>query len=56
MKKIINHRTLKCKKCKAENAYYVVIRPDDFVPLKVFICWYCKSKNTINAETGEYTS
>jgi len=49
------NRKIKCKKCKAENDYYLMIRHTDFTPCKCFQCWYCKTKNTVNAETGEYT-
>ncbi len=47
---------LKCKKCKAENESKLIISPNDFVPHHYFQCWYCKTKQKINAETGEDAS
>ena len=46
---------LKCKKCGSNNDYTLIINPNDFVPYKYFRCWYCKTKQKINAETGEDT-
>jgi hypothetical protein len=47
------NRKLKCKKCKADNDYKLIIDPYDFVPHKYFECWFCKTRQKINAETGE---
>ena len=48
-------RKLKCKKCGTDNDYKLIIHPNDFVPYKFFECWYCKTRQKINAETGEDT-
>ena len=49
-----NDRKCPCKKCKVMNDYNVILSPNDFLPKKFFICWYCKTRNIINAETGKY--
>jgi len=38
---------IKCKKCKAENNSTITVDPFDFSPSRVFICWYCKTRNLI---------
>jgi hypothetical protein len=44
---------IKCKKCKSENDSKLIIGPSDLVPYRYFECWYCKTKQKINAETDE---
>lgn len=45
---------LNCIKCGAENDFQHIIDPYDFIPFKFFECWYCKCRQKVNGETGEW--